>query len=94
MTHTNQQFPVEMCSRKWPEDQKPIWPGLVVWTWVHIDKHMSVFPSIEPPKDYNAPMVCLGPDYDGSLVFMVIKGPDMGCTMFSRENVGTPCTIH
>lgn len=84
----------EMCPRRWPTDDKPLWPILVVWTWVHINENTSVFPSIEPPLVYNAPMVCIGQDYDGSMVYMVTSGPEMGKTLFSRNHLGTPCTIH
>ena len=97
MTPTNTTQPFifeEMCPRRWPQNQKPIWPSLVVWSWVHVNKHTSVFPSIEPPRVHGAPMICLGQDYDGSMVYMVTDGPDMGKTVFSRQHLGTPCTLH
>lgn len=86
--------PIEMCPRKWPTDDKPLYPILVVWSWVHINEHTSIFPSIEPPMDYNAPIVSLGQDYDGSMVYMVTQGPEIGKTIFSREHLGIPCTLH
>ena len=79
--------------RRWPENQKPYYPELVVWTWTRLPNGSYVFPSIECPEDPgNYDIVHLGQDYDGTWVAMITNGPEMGktfITAFSPNSTGS-----
>ena len=64
-----------------PEDALAYFPVLRIWTAILMPNGRWIFPTIEPPEPGVAAIKLIGLDYDGSVIGMVIDGPDIGKTI-------------
>lgn len=72
-----------------PQNITPYFPYLTIWKRYELvmgeDFHGYVFPRIEPPGNTLHDQVVIGPDFDGSMVSMILTACCLGCTVIIHQ---------
>lgn len=93
MIHTNIPDGLIILAKPSYDAEQPIFPGLTIWRYYPKVDGSRIFPSIEPPTAISTSYQAryLGQDFDGSLIGIILDGPEIGRTFY--EGFRSP-TIH